>query len=305
MNDVARATARDLSLYDPDEGLKTLAVAEAGEKHWSRAKNAEKLFTAIEAKLTAQAEYVAWRDTVVVPSQKDPGLRGKRAGISDQKSPLPEADPGALIAHKWRKKFCTDGAIDEGKLGRVIHEAQGRCLRVCEQENANTIRGTEGTGEFERYTPEAYVEAARAVLGEIDLDPASCVEAQGIVKAKAYFTADNDGLTREWMGRVFLNPPYHRELAPLFIDKLLEELAARRTTAAILLTNNSTDTSWFQKAALASTALCFPIGRINFWTPNGGDAVLPTQGQAFTYFGADAAKFVEVFDPIGLCVAPL
>jgi DNA N-6-adenine-methyltransferase (Dam) len=300
MNDIARtAAAHDVAFYDPQEGLKTIAVAEASEKLWTRAKNAEKLFTAIEAKLTAQAEYVVWRDGVVTPSQKSGGR------ISVRKSGLPEADPGAFIAHKWRKKFCSDGAIDEDKLGRVINEAQSRCLRVCEQQNANTIRGTEGTGEFERYTPQAYVEAARAALGEIDLDPASCIEAQGVIKAKAYFTAETDGLAREWLGRVFLNPPYHRELAPLFIDKLLEEVAAGRTTAAILLTNNSTDTAWFQKAALASAALCFPAGRINFWTPDGGDAVLPTQGQAFTYFGADKTRFVEVFDPIGLVVAPL
>jgi hypothetical protein len=40
-------------------------------------------------------------------SPTDPRLRGKReAGIADLKSPLPAADPGAVIAHRGRKAHC-------------------------------------------------------------------------------------------------------------------------------------------------------------------------------------------------------
>jgi hypothetical protein len=47
------------------------------------------------------------------------------------------------------------------------------------------IRGIEGTGETEWYTPPAYcLEFVRAVLGTIDLDPASCALAQKTVQAK-------------------------------------------------------------------------------------------------------------------------
>jgi hypothetical protein len=47
-----------------------------------------------------------------------------------------------------------------------------------EQEKDGTIRGTEGTGEFERYTPAEYIDAARQALGEIDLDAATSESAQ-------------------------------------------------------------------------------------------------------------------------------
>ena len=227
------------------------------------------------------------------------GREKRESRFSVLKSTLPAADPGDFLAHRWRHKFCAGGAIDEAKLGRAIEDAQRRSLRICEQQNANTIRGTEGTGEFERYTPAEYIKAVRAVLGEIDLDPATSVEAQAIVKATQFFTVEDDGLGREWHGRVFLNPPYHRELAPQFVDKLIAEVAAKRTTAAIMLTNNSTDTEWFQRAIAGCAALCFTKGRINFWVPNGGDDVSPTQGQAFFHFGDDRAKFREVFGAIG------
>ncbi len=68
------------------------------------------------------------------------------------------------------------------------------------------------------------LEDVRAVLGQIDLDPASCEFAQKRVKAKRYFTKQDDGLQQRWFGNVFLNPPYQMPAIEQFTDKLLEEL---------------------------------------------------------------------------------
>jgi len=65
-------------------------------------------FEAISAKIEAQADYVCWRDRVVVPSQKVGGR------ISVLKSGLPAADPGTLTAHRWRKRFCLAGKTGTG-----------------------------------------------------------------------------------------------------------------------------------------------------------------------------------------------
>src|SRR5436305_6634701 len=61
----------------------------------------------------------------------------------------------------------------------------------------------------EWYTPKKYVEAARKVMGEIALDPASSVQANRIVQAKLFYDQTHDGLTKTWKARtVWLNPPY-------------------------------------------------------------------------------------------------
>lgn len=56
-------------------------------------------------------------------------------------------------------------------------------------------------------TPGYIVEPSRAVMGGIDLDPASTAEANATVRALYYIAPPHDGLTRDWDGRVFLNPP--------------------------------------------------------------------------------------------------
>jgi phage N-6-adenine-methyltransferase len=292
--------AKQLRRYNPEKGLKSIAVAEAGEKHFARAKDASKLFDAIAEKLTLQMEYVVWRDR----QPKNKGGRGHKTDFRTEIG-LPAADPGDLVIHRWRKKLCKPGeggsVLDSDKYENVLADVYRRAVRICEQEKDGTIRGTEGTGEFERYTPAEYIEAARKALGEIDLDPATSKLAQETVRAVEYFTADDDGLKRDWYGRVWLNPPYHRDLAPKFIDKLVAEVFSGRVTAAIALTNNCTDTEWFSTAMKVCQAICFTRGRIKFTVPNSGE-VLPTQGQAFFYFGNDTAAFEIAFSHIGFGV---
>lgn len=59
----------------------------------------------------------------------------------------------------------------------------------------------------EHYTPAEIVDAARTTLGAFDMDPASCEAANQIVQATKFFTKEDNGFTRLWKGRVFLNPP--------------------------------------------------------------------------------------------------
>jgi hypothetical protein len=153
----------------------------------------------------------------------------------------------------------------------------------------------------EWYTPDAYIEASRKVLGGIDLDPASSRKANKTIKARRIFTADENGLTRAWAGRVWLNPPYGGLSGP-FAEKLITEYEANRVTAAILLINaHATDTDWFQ--ALFNYLLCFTDHRIDFSPADNQRASSSTHGSVFVYFGAAHQLFVREFAQFGAIVA--
>jgi phage N-6-adenine-methyltransferase len=155
--------------------------------------------------------------------------------------------------------------------------------------------------ENEWYTPARYIEHARAVLGAIDLDPASCEGANETVRAAAFFTKDDNGLEADWAGRVWLNPPYGR-LAGDFTRKLLDEHAAGNVTAAIALVNaHCTDTSWF--AGLWDHTLCFTDHRIDFDSGERGKTSSSTHGSVFAYLGPDSAKFADIFSAFGAVVS--
>lgn len=91
----------------------------------------------------------------------------------------------------------------------------------------------------EHYSPPFIVEAARSVLGRIDLDPASCELANQTVRAERIFTREDDGLARQWFGRVFLNPPGGKDgnesVQKAWWFKLAHEWAQGRVDAAIFV----------------------------------------------------------------------
>lgn len=152
----------------------------------------------------------------------------------------------------------------------------------------------------EWYTPFKYVEAARHVLGEIDIDPASCEEANKIIKAKNYYTAQDDGLQNDWSGRVWLNPPYGG-FTSKFVKKLNEQYKHNIIQEAILLINsNSTDTDWFQP--LWDYTLCFTDHRINFTSPDGTKGNGSTHGSVFVYFGTKQKEFAKEFSQFGTII---
>jgi len=157
-----------------------------------------------------------------------------------------------------------------------------------------------GSKDDEYFTPAKYVEIVRAVLGEIDLDPASCPEAQAIVKATRYFTKEDDGLKQEWKGRLFLNPPFNRPLLRPFVRKLIHEYRSGRVTEAILLATSFTATKLFQEAMRSSTAICFTNHNIAFIHKTKGQMGNSSTGQAFLYFGKDVEKFARRFRDIGV-----
>lgn len=154
------------------------------------------------------------------------------------------------------------------------------------------------SGNNEWYTPKEFIEAATAVMGCIDLDPASSEIANKTVGANQIYTIEDNGLEKPWFGNVWLNPPYASDLIGKFADKLVDEL--KHIKQAIVLVNNATETEWFYTMVTQATAVCFPRSRVKFYTPSGTIGA-PLQGQAILYFGPDVNRFINVFDEKGWC----
>jgi hypothetical protein len=154
-------------------------------------------------------------------------------------------------------------------------------------------------GDNEWYTAKVYIEAARRVLGTIDIDPASCEFAQRRVKAAKFFTKEDDGLAQQWNGNVWLNPPFSpHTLLMRFVSKLADEIRAGHVSAAILLSPSYTDSRWFAVACAALPTACFTTGRIRFEKAD-GRVGSPACGQVFHYYGPRIPLFRKVFGQFG------
>jgi ParB family chromosome partitioning protein len=156
---------------------------------------------------------------------------------------------------------------------------------------------SKNTGDHEWYTPKPIIEAARLVMGGIDLDPASSQAANEVVQANKFFTREQNGLDRRWKGRVWMNPPYSQPWIDDFCLKLEAEIGAGNVSQAISLTNNGTETHWGQVLLRGCAAVCFHDGRVKFWAP--GKESVPLQGQMITYFGPDVQAFCREFSTMG------
>jgi ParB family chromosome partitioning protein len=170
---------------------------------------------------------------------------------------------------------------------------------------ATTIQNVHSSRSVEWYTPAVYIDAVREVLGEIDLDPASCTLANETVRAHRYLTMDDDGLQHPWHGRIFLNPPYGRTQGQsnqdVWTRKLIEEWELQHVQAAILLVNACIGDRWFN--VLWDYPLCFADRRIRFNSPTGSGPA-PTKGNCFAYFGEDPAHFADTFAEHGQVIIP-
>ncbi len=161
------------------------------------------------------------------------------------------------------------------------------------------------SGNNEWYTPPEFIEAAREVMGSIDTDPASSHRANETVKATQYFTAETNGLTKEWNGNVWMNPPYSQPLISQFADAVTEKYISGEIDQAVILVNNATETKWFQKMLLVvSSAFCLVKKRIKFLNINNEPVGAPLQRQCIIYFGNKISMFYKYFIQFGPIFVP-
>lgn len=125
----------------------------------------------------------------------------------------------------------------------------------------------------------------RPILEVIDLDAASNAQAQEVVQATRWFSLEDDALTQDWEGRVWLNPPYSHPLVERFALKAIEEFKSGRVKQLLMLVNSSTSSVWWHELAKACNVVAFPLGRLSFWSPHGLDSDNNRNSSTVFYFG--------------------
>lgn len=99
-------------------------------------------------------------------------------------------------------------------------------------------------------------------LDAFDLDPCAS-DPRPWDCAAANLTESDDGLGRDWFGRVWLNPPFHRYQIAAWLERMA--LHGHGT----VLVHARTETEWFGRIWRGATALLFLAGRVTFCKVDG------------------------------------
>lgn len=136
------------------------------------------------------------------------------------------------------------------------------------------VLGTSGLDpSVEWYTPPEVFDALRI---SFDLDPAAPPGGVPWVPAQHSFSQADDGLRQPWQGRIWLNPPYGRQIGPW-----LQRLSVHGDGLALVYAR--TDTRWFHAACERATAVCFVAGRLRFYRPDGPGDIAPAASVLLAY----------------------
>ena len=114
-------------------------------------------------------------------------------------------------------------------------------------------------------TPTALLESLYSVFGKFDLDPCSPSKNPRLapVWAKVRFTPEDDGLALPWHGRVFLNPPYGREIGR-WTNKARTEVESENAQTVVAVLPARTDTNWWHNDVASCAEVLFLRGRLSF-----------------------------------------
>ena len=158
---------------------------------------------------------------------------------------------------------------------------------------------TRFTGENEWYTPAEYIEAARACLGAIDLDPATAPVAQKtdprgpLLHPRRRRPAAR--VARPDLAQPAVRAAGHRTLRRQAARRDRRRPGDRRPSCSPTTTPTP---AGFTPRPGRCAAICFTRGRIRFVSPT-GEIAAPTQGQAFFYFGPGVDRFRDTFGGFG------
>ena len=304
----AQATGAESVACDVFDGEKRDAILYAlgaNADHGLRRTNADKR-RAVE-RLLADPEWSQWSDREIARRCRvtQPFVSRVRSDMTDNGYQSSER----TYTDRWGNTSTMDvsGLRREGSDGadfgqrvvewasRVIEDEPEYMNVEREQRSQETparlaVHFTSDSPEW--YTPKHIVERVARTMDGIDLDPCSNSHDDPNVPALRHFTIDDDGLSRDWSGRVYMNPPYGREIVA-WVEKLVAEHQSGRVTEAVALVPARTDTAWFR--TLDAEYFCFVAGRLTF---SEHESAAPFPSVA-VYLGANPEAFIAAFRDVG------
>ena len=135
----------------------------------------------------------------------------------------------------------------------------------------------ENRGECDEWYTPAYI--FEALGTRFDLDVACPPEGPRYVPAVRWFTKDQDGLSEDWSGLVWMNPPFgHQSTKRQWLKKFFEH------GNGIALLPDRTSAPWWQEFAPLADAVLFVSPKVKFERPDGSIGEQP--GTGTTLFAA-------------------
>lgn len=168
----------------------------------------------------------------------------------------------------------------------------------------------------EWYTPEWIIEKVRSVLGTIDLDPASNIIANNVVKASYFLTKDYNSLDNPWFcnnDTVFLNPPGgkigNQSKTILFWKRLLQHKHTFKDAIFLAFSIEALQTSQGKEDCepISNYTICIPSKRLKFWNQL-EDKNQPSHSNMIVYVPGVIDRtetFVKEFQSVGAILRPL
>ena len=294
---VAHTRRAEMVLFEPERARESVTAHEAKAMVEARKGNVDVAIEHADKALAIQRAFVLWWDA----QPRQHGDLGNRSVTQFPRLADVAPDLDKMTVSRWRTALVVaDDPSDTSKYEAELEKVNARIRKLCGLKSADPTAKA-WTGEIEWYTPSQYIESARVVMGGIDLDPASNPVANQTIGATTIYTIKDDGLAQPWSGRVWLNPPYKMPAIKLFCEKVCASYSAGDIEAAIVLTNNATDTSWWHLMTAVAQCVCFTAGRISFYNED-GEHSSPTNGQNFHYFGSNVDAFRTEFAQHGRCM---
>jgi len=134
-------------------------------------------------------------------------------------------------------------------------------------------------------TPPSFIER----LGPFDLDPCAAPSPRPWPTATRHIELPEDGLSAQWEGRVWLNPPYTQQIGPWLV-----KMGQHGSGIALIFARTET-AIWHEHIWPVADAILFLEGRIFFHRPDGtrGTSNAGAPSALISYSPEDTRKLIE------------